>query len=275
MAGAIGLPAFSAIAFAFSALGDITGADEPKDLEVMLRRTLGAGPLADMFMYGVPAGVFNVNVAQNLGLGTTFSVVPFSDVSFDRAGYQEALIGLLGPTAGLGAQGVSALEHARTGDYYKMIAGLMPGSVKFFMRAVNEAGEGVENRRGDTLVTPEEITTWDGIIKSLGFTTHKDYIRRMARAKSVEFEAYFSKRTTSMKTQYAKAWREGDTQRMAELRQQWFELQDFKRDYGFNPQPLKNLLAAPREQREREARVIQGVPTTTAREGLVRQLTGA
>lgn len=274
MAGAVGLPAFSAVAFALAALGDLTEQDEPKDLEVMLRRTLGTGPMADVLLYGVPAGLFNVNLSQNLGMGTTFSVVPFSDVSFDRAGYQEALIGLLGPTAGLGAQSISALENARTGDYYKMIEGLLPGSLKFGMRAYREGTDGIDNRRGDQLVSAEEITTWDGIAKAMGFTTHTDYVRRMARSKTVEFEAYFNARTTSMKTQYAKAWRDGDSRKMAELRDQWFELQEFKRKYGFNPQPIKNLLAAPKEQREREARVIQGVPTTTSREGMVRQLTG-
>ena len=267
MAGAMGLPLMGPLAWAFNLLSD----EEPKDIEVRLRRMLGDSPYADVLINGVPT-IFNINVTQNLGLNTTFSIVPFADLELSRSGYESGIIGLMGPVFGLGAQVVDGADLMTQGDYYRGIASMMPGSVKFAMRAINEAANGVQNRRGDTLITPDEITFYDTIAKSLGYTTHTDYTRRMVRSKQIQFESHFNKRTAQLKNQYAKAVERGDRARMQEIREQWMEMQRFRRDYGFRPQPLSNLTKAPQEKREREQAVIDGVVTRPSNRGFVERL---
>ena len=50
-----------------------------------------------------------------------------------------------------------------------------------------------------------------------------------------------------------------DLEKMAELRKDFMELQAAKQRNGFKRQPLSELLRAPREQRKRERKTIDGV----------------
>ena len=270
-AGAWGLPAMSVIAFA---MGAMLGKEEPFDLEAELRQVFGTGTMGDILMYGVPAGVFGANVSQNLGMGQTFSVVPYSDVSFTREGYTDTLVGLLGPSVGLGAQWIGAADRLRNDDYYGFLAGLMPGAIKFSMRALNEQANGVTNARGDTLVSPEEITAWDTFLRSMGYTTQTDYVRRMARSKAVDFDRFFTKRTSDLRNKYTRAAESGDREKMAELRQEWLRLQEFKRNYGFSVQPISNLTRAPEEKRKRERETVGGIQVRRGQEDIVTRLIG-
>jgi len=271
--GAIGLPGAITAAFAFSALGPLFGADEPWDAEAWLRRNLGDSTAANMLVYGIPAGLFNINVAQNLGMGTTFSVVPFSDVSLSREGFSETVMGLLGPSVGLASQMATAMERMYKGDFYGGLINMLPSGLKTTLQSMRETAEGVSTRRGDLLVSPEEITAYESILKSLGFTTHTAYIRNFTRDRSNEFQKFFDAKTTRLKTNYNKAAKEGDRYRMEELKTAWIELQEFKLKYGFRAQPLRDLMRSPSEQRRREQETIGGVQVRRSRE-LVESLIG-
>lgn len=270
MAGAWGMPAMSAIAFALTALGD----EEPFDLELKMREFFGTDMMGDILMYGVPAGVLGVNVSQNLGMGQTFSAVPFAELSASREGYEEAIMGILGPSVSLGAQWFDAVSRVKDDDYYGAVAGLLPGALKTSMQAYRETSEGVLNRRGDTLITPEEVTMADSFFRALGFTTHRDYVRRMAQSKAVAFDRHFSERTSRLKNRYTRAFEAGDRQEMERAREEWLELQRVKGDYGFTKQPLRNLLKAPEEKRERERETIGGVQVRRGTGDIVSRVTG-
>lgn len=265
LAGALGLPLANVVAMAFSMTG---GDDEPRDLELWMRRELGDNALADLLMHGVPA-VFNVNVSSNVGMGQTFSVVPFADVDMTGAGFKELTFAAMGPVFGLGLKGWEAMGKAQQGDYYGFLTGVLPGAASSSLKSVNEFASGVKNKRGDVLVNPDEISFMDSVVKALGFKTQDDTIRQLVRGQQYEFEQFFKDRTTEVKKAYTEAYRDGDYEEMQALRTRWQEMQEFKREYGFKPQPLSTLLKAPAEQRKREAQTIGGVQYNAGNKGFV------
>jgi hypothetical protein len=270
LAGALGLPAANVIAWAFSATG---GDDEPKDLELELRKAIDDPFMADLLTRGVPAALFNINVSQNVGMGQAFSLMPFTDVSFDRGGYGEALIGMSGPfIGGVGLQAWQAMGKFGQGDYYQGLEGVMPSGARFALRAMREGVQGVTNTRGDELVSPDEISLGATMAKILGFKTNDDANRQMIRGRLAEFEQFFEDRTSVLKKQYSKAYRDGDVDAMQDAREHWAEMNDAKRELGFKAQPLSNLLKAPTEERKRERMTVGGVQVTTSNRRFVQNL---
>jgi hypothetical protein len=257
--GAMGLPLMATAAATMSFMASLLKSNEPEDLQTRLRRIFGTDTIGDILLHGVPAGLFDANVSANLGMGQTFSLVPFSDVTPDRSGLEQLALGMLGPSFGLAAQMVSAAERGTKGDYYSMLAGMLPGAARSSLQAAFEQTIGTTNRRGDLLLSPEEVTMWDSTLKALGFTTQQTYIRNMVRQNNVAFERFFNARTTDLKRKYANAHAEMDRDTMLELMAEWSELQDFRRRYGFTVQPVSNLRTALAERRERERRTVAGV----------------
>lgn len=265
-AGAMGLPAMNLIAMAFAASGDD---EEPRDLELWMKNNLGDDEIGKVLRYGLPS-LFNVNMSSNIGMGQTFSVIPYADVDATRSGYDSVITSLAGPTIGgllpqFWAAGAKGLE----GDYYGFLNGLMPGFVKTGMKAVRESSEGVKTGSGDVVVSAEEITMADTLMKSLGFKTVNDTTRQLVTGKRYEFEAFFRDKTRDIKKDYNDAYREGDGTRLEELRESWMDLQSFKRDYGFKAQGMSDLLKAPIEQAKRERNTISGVQFDDGNRGFV------
>jgi hypothetical protein len=244
LGGAMGLPLMATANAAIQMFASLFKSNEPEDLEAALRRVFGTDKVGDLLLHGVPAGLFGVNVSTNLGMGQTFSLVPFSDVTPDRSGLEQLALGVLGPSFGLASQMASAAERGMRGDYYNMMAGMLPGAARSSMQAWGEQMVGVTNKRGDMLLTPEETTLMDSIWKGLGFTTQQTYIRNMTRSHIVKIDRYFNARTTDLKRKYAAAQRDYAVGDMRELEAEWRELQDFRRRYGFTVQPLRNLKRA-------------------------------
>ena len=268
LAGAIGMPAFNLIAMAFAMSGDD---EEPRDLELWMKKNLGDDNIGQVLRYGVPA-LFNVNMANNVGMGQTFSAVPYAKVDATRSGYDSLITALMGPTVGgLGPQFWAAGGKGLDGDYYGMLAGLMPGFVKSTMTSVREAQDGVTNKAGDTLVSAEEIVFVDTLMKSAGLKTMKDTTRHLVTQKRYEFEAFFNDRTRDLRREYNKAYTDGDGLKMADLRERWVEMQFFKREYGFKAQPLSDLMKSPREQMERQRNTVSGVQFTERNRGFVQE----
>lgn len=258
LAGALGLPAANIIAYAFSATG---GDDEPKDLELELRKALGNDFMADLVTRGVPAAFLNVNVSNNVGMGQAFSLLPFTDIDFSsRDGYNAVLAGSMGPfIGGVGPQMWAAMGSFGRGDYYKGLEGVMPSGARTALKAFREGYEGVTNTRGDELVSPDEIALGETFAKLLGFKTNTDATRQLVRDKTYEFEKFFKDRTSELKNDYTKAYRNGDSDAMATIRDEWNEMNAAKRSYGFTVQPLSKLLQAPREKAKRERETVGGV----------------
>lgn len=266
MAGAMGFPAINLIAMAFAATGDD---EEPRDLELWMKNNLGDDELGKVLRYGVPS-LFNINMSGNIGMGQTFAVIPYADVDATRSGYDSLITSLAGPTfGGLGPQFWAAGGKALDGDYYGFLAGMMPGFLKSSMIAMRESVEGAKTGAGDVLVSAEDIVFADTLAKSMGFKTINDTTRQLVTGKRYEFEAFFRGKVRDIKRDYNEAYREGDGAKLEELREQWVNLQSFRRDYGFKAHPLSELMKAPAEQAKRERNTLNGVQFTNQNRGFV------
>lgn len=269
LAGAMGLPAANLVALVFSAFGDD---DDDRDLELEARKALGNGFAADLLTRGVPAAVFNINLSNNVGMGQAFSIMPYEEVDLSRDGYSKMLTAMSGPFfGGLAPRAVEGMGKIYNGDFYRGMEGLLPSGFAATARALREMADGQTNSREDVLVSPEEISMLATVGKALGFRMQNDSTTSLIRTRKYELEQFFNERTSLLKNRYAAAYRDGDGEELADIREHWQEMQAFKRDYGFKPQPLSNLLKAPAEQRKRERQTRGGVQYNSGSEGFVEQ----
>lgn len=269
LAGAMGLPAASLVALVFGASGDD---DEKRDLELWMRKELGGGPMADMLTRGVPAALFNMNISGNVGAGEMMSLMPFTDVDVSsRDGMAKTVLGMMGPTTSHLYNFADAMHFMGQGDIYRGFEVMQPSGIRGAMKSWREASEGVTNRRGDLLVSPEEVDLWASLSKAAGFKTMDDSTRQLVNGAKFEFEKFYMERTTWMKNQYVQAYKEGDDQRITELRQSWNEMQANKRELGFTYQPLANLHKSIQESNKREANTVGGIQVRTTNRKFVEQ----
>lgn len=271
--GIMGLPGFTALAFLWGALfGDD---DEPDNPELTLRRLIGNDDLADLLVKGVPA-FMGVDLSGKLGMGQMLSVLPYTDFKLTRESANQAALALVGGPflGGLVPKAVGGLEHMANGEYYKGIEQLMPKGIGDVMKGIRIGTEGVTNKRGDVQLSPDEISFMDAFMTGLGLPTTTLTERQFAESAKFQFDEFFNGKTTELKNQYAKAYRSGDAQSMAEARQKWMELQESRVKNGYSRQPLSTLIKAPMEQRKRERESAGGVSFNKGNRRFVQGLTG-
>lgn len=268
--GALGLPAVQAVAYVMAAVfGDD---DEPVNGERFLRKAIGDTDLANLLLKGVPAGM-GLDMSRYIGMGEATSLMPYTDINiWDRQGYAETVVGMMGPfVSGVLPNVADGLGYTARGDYYKGIELMMPTGIRSGMRALRIANEGMTNRRGDQLLSPEEISIFDAAMQAFGFETTKFQELRRRRDDLYEYENYFRERASTIKHQYVKAVRNRDMRRANELKQDWQRLQQARVRVGFKAQPLANLLKAPAEQIKRERATRAGVQFNRSNQRFVEQ----
>lgn len=256
--GMLGLPAVQAVAYVMAlAFGPD---DEPADGERFLRRAIGDDTYANFLLKGVPAGM-GLDVSRYIGMGESTSLLPFTDVDLSsREGYAETAVGLLGPfVSGVAPGVIDGMNQMRNGDYYKGLEATMPSGIRAGMRALRLATEGQSNRRGDQLLSPEEISAFDIAAQALNFETTKLQELRRKRSDLFSYENYYRSRSSELKSRYTRAFKDNDRDEMRELREEWRNLQVARRRTGFKVQPLSSLTRAPAEQRKRERNTRQGL----------------
>jgi hypothetical protein len=258
MAGVVGMPGYAAISWALGALfGD---EDEPFNLEKTLRDYIGDETTANLILRGAPT-IVGADLSGKIGMGNMLSVLPFTEIDkLDGAKTYEIIGTLLGgPAGGLLARSADAMGYIGNGDYWKGLETALPKGLADAMKAIRISGEGVTNRRGDVLLTPEETGDLDTFWRSIGIAPVKQTVRSFKQSAKVEMEQNFESRTASIKRDYVRAYGDRDLTKQADARRAWLELQEAKRRNGFKTQPLSDLLRTPSEKRERERMTAGGV----------------
>lgn len=271
LGGIMALPGFATIAWWLGAFG-AGGDDEPDDPEMTLRRMIGDKETADLLLKGVPAWA-GVDISASVGMGNVLSVSPYSEFKFNRDDYAKGLMGMAGPFAGgVVPNLIDGVNYMKDGNYYRGLETMMPKGIKDAMKGYRFATEGVTNRKGDVLIKPEDISTYDATMQALGVPTTnitEQYKKNQVRAETIEF---YNDKTSALKKKYIEAYKDGDTQKMGELRKEFMELQAAKQRNGFKRQPMSDLLKAPREQRKRERKTIDGIQYNRGNRRFAQQL---
>lgn len=271
MAGVTGLPGYAAIS---AILGALLGDDNDKfDLTQKLRQLIGDDDLANLIMKGAPARL-GVDLSGKLGMGNALSVLPFTDVNpLDRSSLAEAMGTLVsGPAGGLVFRAADGIGLIANGNYYKGVELLMPTGLSNMMKAYRIGTEGVTRRNGDLVMSADEVNFAESVAQALGFTP-TDQAVRSERAQYVrDVDQNFQERSKTIKNDYAKAAKDGDSAAKADAREAWKKLQQARKEKGYTPQPMSDLLKAPQEQTKRERQVAEGVPFNKQNKRFVQQL---
>lgn len=271
--GLTGLPAANIISMAVGMAFGLGDEDEPSGVEMRIRRGMPNKASADLLLQGLPAWA-GIDASNRLGMGMTFSILPFTDVELTRDGFA-TLAGtlLLGPTGAVGGSMLQGMGKWMSGDIFGGTADMLPAGLKNAMKAYSYATEGIETRTGITAITAEELNWFDLAAQAAGWPSKTISDRWEMYGMLLETEEFFRNRTGKIKRAYTEAYEEGDAQEMAEAREEWRRLQRTRRDYNVGqPQSLSELIKAPREKREKEAAMIGGVPTERTTRRFVQEL---
>jgi hypothetical protein len=258
--GVMGLPGFAAIAAVWGFMfGDEDEPEKPLS-EAAMRRYFG--DYADMMVKGLPAAL-GVDVSGKIGAGQMLSILPYTDLELSRSGWEKLLTGAAGPTlGGLAPRIWDGLGQIYDGNYVKGVEQIIPKGLADAIKAGRIATGGVTLRNNDVTLSPDEISFLDAFAQGIGLPTTKLTEQQFRTRTQIENEQFFRERTTKLKRDYAKAYRDGDSAKMSEARENWKQLQESRDKAGFDRQPLSNLLRSPQEQREREAQTTGGVQFT-------------
>ncbi len=262
MTGLVGMPGFSAIAWALgAAFGDD---DEPNNPEATLRKAIGNDALADLLLKGVPK-LGGVDLSGKIGAGTMLSLMPYTDVDLTRDGYARAVVGMLGPFAGgLVPKAVDGVGLMASGDYYKGLAAIAPTGVANAIKSYDYMNRGLTRRNGDVILPAEEVSFLDATMSALGLPTAKITDTQFINRTQTEYEQFFKDRSTEIRRDYVEAYKKGDGEGMTEAREAWSDMQESRKRNGFKAQPISELFKAPLEQRKRETAYRKTLNTTGA-----------
>ena len=257
----MGLPLMNVIGLIFKATGSD---DEPRDLERTLREMFG-----DNANYLLRGPFWFLGLDAKLSQDKVFSILPYADWDLtSRKGGTNLLVGLTGPSGSNGLRMLEGFGKMAEGDYYKGLAGILPSGLANGVKAFQVANKGYTLKNGDVMVKPEDIETFQLLLDSIGMKSPE--MRRMDWYKNQQWEVkqFYSDRSKEIQREYTEAFKEKDTAQLAELRQDWMDLQAGKDHlrylFGDNHdelkrQPLSNLIKYPQTVANRERKLQRSV----------------
>lgn len=191
--GLAGLPIAGPAALMLYAVSKMDDDDDEKDLSQLFFAGLKdyAGPVvSEAVRYGLPTTI-GVNVSAKLGAGQTYDTGMLDKVK--RAQNGQEMVGavaamLFGPTGGMVSNWVDAMSTV--GDQpVKSISKLMPIGIKNAVEAGSRAyGDGLTDRKGNTLMTSDEMNMLGTIAKGVGFGESTE-VKSMYDARSAMLES--------------------------------------------------------------------------------------
>jgi len=265
-AGLMGMPGFAAIAWIIGkAFGDD---DEPDNPEATLRKMIGDDALADLLLKGIPK-LAGVDLSGKLGMGQMLSLLPYTELDLTRDGYARAVTAAMGPfIGGLAPKVIDGIGLIMQGNYYKGLEAIAPKGMADVLKAVELANKGIAQRNGDVVLSADDIGVLDVMSQALGLPTNTITDKQFVRNAEYQFDKFYKERSTDLKTDYVKAFREGDSETMAEIRQKWEQTQIARVRNGEKRQPISELFRAPQEQTKRQNAIKGGVKKPSLASGI-------
>ena len=258
--GAMAVPFVSQIAWMMSKIfGD---PDEPDNFEFKLRRLIDNKVVSDLLLRGVPAAL-GVDVSDKLGMGRVATILPFSQGDLtSRSGAEKIIVAAMGPSASMSMKFADAFGMVLKGDYYKGLEMAMPNGFANVMKAGRFTAEGITMRNGDLVLKPEDFSVVDTAFQAVGLPTNTVTDRQFTQQVKAEYDKFYAQRSTDIKGDYIKAYRDNDAKGMSQAREEFQQMEDSRVANGYKRQPMSDLLRAPMAAMKRERGVIGGVETS-------------
>lgn len=220
-AGVLGLPFMGTALAVANAFRDDD--DEDGDAETALRNALfdltGDKNTATLLAKGLPA-MFGADLSKRVGMGDIGSPFPRLDMS-GRTGREKVgalATAALGPViGGLGSQFMDAAELFSQGDFAKAVERATPKVMSDVLRAARMSTGGLTDRKGDQILSPEELGAWNVFLRAMGAssTTESNYYEGTRALKDTSQAV--QDRKSRIANRFRAALRDGD---MADVRKQ-------------------------------------------------------
>lgn len=273
LAGALGIPAAHLLA---GAIKSVFGDDTDVDVETFVKRHTGNKFMADMLLGGVPRAVFGQDLSNRMGAGdilSPFKYTNMSDAVGSKKDYKDFTVAAMGPfIGGLVPQMIDGVDMIQHGDYYRGLEQLMPKGISDIMKAYEFSQQGVQDRKGSTVVGKDSFGAGDVLAQALGSRPTAIADPQHDAAVVGKLQQQFKDEANSLKSQFVRARKgDGDTDGLVE---KWRSMMDKQRAMGIKPQPLSELYKAPSQMAKRDAMSIDGVQYRKTTRGLVEDVTG-
>jgi hypothetical protein len=173
IAGSLGLPMASVVARLFNAVGGDD--DDPADVQSAYRAWLADvfGPeFGEALARGVPRAVLGFDLSQRAGLQ---DILPGTRFVTDRRALKDQLsdgaFNMLGPAVSGGRDLAVGVGHMLDGRILDGLIEALPLALRGPAKAIKLETSGFTNSTGNKL--PIEVSGWDELVQSLGFTPSK------------------------------------------------------------------------------------------------------
>ena len=260
--GLLGLPMMNiAGAAVASVFGD---EDEPANFEVMMRKQIGNDSISDMFLKGLPAWG-GIDVSSRVGMGYTFSLMPFTDISFSKEGIGQGMLALFGgPTVAQTLMTVDGLEMMSNGDYTRGAIYAMPKGIKSMGKAYLMGTDGIKARNAarDTLMSPEEFSYLDLGAQFVGLPSTRVSNMQNTNRWLGEVRTMRAEKIARMKGDFVRAFDDNDYAEQMEIRSRWREFNRNQVRLGYKYDSAKGLMDAVKASRRNERLTKAGVKLT-------------
>lgn len=174
LAGIEGVPFIEGLRILGMVAGLALGEDEPIDMFAELRKIIGEltdESTARTLMRGPVNTLTNVNIADRIGLGNLILMRDIMDYRPETLlGYAGAFV--LGAPGSLVAQTLGSAREFERGEkpWEVVAANMIPIKViRDAARALDMHDRGIQTRRGEPLIAPDEITLGEKLIQVFGF----------------------------------------------------------------------------------------------------------
>jgi len=286
--GIMGMPLYSALTYAFAMAME---PDEEDDEDV--RALMGMDPrtaynpdlmfrtwikdnfgtpevgdvdLADILTYGPIGALSDTDVGSSTSMD--LKNMWFREAVADDSTMQSIIKTAMSNIAGLNMLSalVSGADNFAEGDIYGGLKKSLPAFFRTWVAAEQGEAEGIQTRKGDMLVSPEDITAFDTMRAVTGFRPLKLSQLQNYTIKRAANERRINGERTALLARLDQDRRDGVITTMDDLRRFWQEeIVPFNRTY-----PDENFIITPevierslQRREERRARTIQGMTLDT------------
>lgn len=274
VAGGLGLP-FAGVVSDIASLF-LADDEEPwgrDTTELHLRRFIGDKGIADLLLRGAPATA-GVDVSKRIGGSTMGDLAPYSDLSVTgRKDLMESGFKLLGPFIGGTLPAASdAIKMSRQGEYQKAMEGLLPTALVNVSKAYRFANEGVTSTRGDVLMKPSQLTSFDIASQALGLPSTTLTGRQFKQSAMMDRVSLWKEREERYTHEYVKATKEKDKAAQQAAVKSFQAIQEEKRKMGGIGTPLSSIYKAPMEQMKRQSQNVAGIEVNKQTRGIITRM---
>ena len=252
-AGAMGVPGMQAILMLLNAMDDD---DDPWTAEDKIKRAVTEAvgeDMAKVFFNGVPGAVTGVSLTDRIGMGSLWFWSPGRELEGQDA-YYYWMEQVLGAAPAMVGNAFTGLKMVSEGNVYRGVETMMPKAIKDVMRSGRYADEGLQTMGGDTII--DELGAWEVVSQAMGFTpahVAEQYDRNSALKNA---EQHVMRERRSLMNGYAMATRQGDTEKLQEIRAQ---IADFNSRYSSWKITGRTLMQSNRSSLNSDRRTVDGI----------------